>query len=467
MKKTRLAVGALVALGLGASPLQAQTFPTNDPVIQSMWQEGMEGSQVFELSQALLDSIGPRLMGSPGFDAAADWLLSRYASWGIEAEKQEYGTWCGWERGYSHIDLISPRVRTLSGMMLAWSPGTDGPIEGEVIARPLFSSPAEFEAWLPNVEGKIVATTFAEPTCREDQSWLDHATPEAFETMTEERNQGRQAFVMSTRAMGQGSVRRMEEAGAIALLSSRWSAGWGVDKIFSSPTSEVPGVHLSCEDYGLVWRLAERGQSPRIRIDAQAEFLGDVPAFNVVGRIPGTELPDEYVLLSAHLDSWDGASGATDNGTGTIMMVEAMRILKAAYPNPRRTIVVGHWGGEEQGLIGSTAFAADNSRGNRRPAGRVQPGQRDLEDRLHPHDGLHGRGCSLRPLVLGDSHRDHRPHRARHPRGAGDRRKRPHVLHLQASARVPLPVQLPGLPPVHMAHEPRHLRQDRLRRAAQ
>ena len=80
----------------------------------------------------------------------------------------------------------------------------------------------------------------------------------------------------------------------------------------------------------------------------------------MVGTIPGTELPDEYVLLSAHLDSWDGASGATDNGTGTVMMLEAMRILRAAYPNPRRTIMVGHWGGEEQGLIGSTAFAADN-----------------------------------------------------------------------------------------------------------
>lgn len=133
-----------------------------------------------------------------------------------------------------------------------------------------------------------------------------------------------------------------------------------MDKIFSSPTTGIPGVHLSCEDYGLVTRLAERGQSPRIRIDAQAEFLGEVPAFNVVGTIPGTELPDEYVLLSAHLDSWDGASGATDNGTGTVMMLEAMRILKAAYPNPRRTIMVGHWGGEEQGLIGSAAFVADN-----------------------------------------------------------------------------------------------------------
>jgi len=80
----------------------------------------------------------------------------------------------------------------------------------------------------------------------------------------------------------------------------------------------------------------------------------------VIGEIPGTELPDEYVLLSAHLDSWDAGSGATDNGSGTVMMMEAMRILKETYPNPRRTILVGHWGGEERGLIGSNAFAEDH-----------------------------------------------------------------------------------------------------------
>jgi hypothetical protein len=361
MKNTWLALALLVAQGVGTTGARAQTFPTDDPVIERMWQEGMEdGSQVFELAQALLDSIGPRLMGSPGYAAAGDWLAGKYGSWGIEAERQEYGTWRGWDRGYSHIDLISPRVRTLSGMILAWSPGTDGPIEGEVVVPPSFASAAEFAAWLPSVRGKIVALSFAEPTCREDESWIDHATPETFERMTVERDRARQAYAASQRAMGQGSAQRIEEAGAIAVLTARWSAGWGVDKIFDSPTERIPGVHLSCEDYGLVARLAERGQSPRLRIDAQAEFLGDVPAFNVVGRIPGTELPDEYVLLSAHLDSWDGASGATDNGTGTIMMAEAMRILKAAYPNPRRTILVGHWGGEEQGLVGSTAFAADN-----------------------------------------------------------------------------------------------------------
>ena len=112
---TVLALAALSGVA-GARDSAAQTFPTDDPVIRLMWEEGMgDGSQAFDLSQALMDSIGPRLMGSPAFDAAGDWLLARYAEWGIEAEKQEYGTWTGWERGYSHIDLIAPRVRSLEG----------------------------------------------------------------------------------------------------------------------------------------------------------------------------------------------------------------------------------------------------------------------------------------------------------------------------------------------------------------
>ena len=97
-----------------------------------------------------------------------------------------------------------------------------------------------------------------------------------------------------------------------------------------------------------------------LRVTADAESLGEIPVFNTIAEIRGSEKPDEYVVLSAHFDSWDGASGATDNGTGTVTMMEAMRILKAAYPNPRRTILVGHWSGEEQGLNGSRAFARDH-----------------------------------------------------------------------------------------------------------
>ena len=144
MKKTWLALPALaVALGSAApTGVGAQAFPTNDPVIREIWNQGMveENSQAYALTQALLDSIGPRLMGSPSYDAAADWVASKYEAWGIDVDRHEYGTWRGWERGVAHIDLIEPRVRTLSGTLLSWSGGTDGPVEGDVLALPTFTS---------------------------------------------------------------------------------------------------------------------------------------------------------------------------------------------------------------------------------------------------------------------------------------------------------------------------------------
>ena len=146
------------------------------------------------------------------------------------------------------------------------------------------------------------------------------------------------------------------------VLTNTWSSGWGVDRIFSAVTERTPVFDVSCEDYGLLYRLAANNQGPVAEITAESQSLGEVPSSNVIAEIRGSELPDEYVLLSAHFDSWDGGSGATDNGTGTITMLEAMRILKAVYPNPRRTILVGHWNAEEMGLVGSRAFAADNPR---------------------------------------------------------------------------------------------------------
>ncbi|MCL7968229.1 MAG: M20/M25/M40 family metallo-hydrolase [marine benthic group bacterium] len=139
-----------------------------------------------------------------------------------------------------------------------------------------------------------------------------------------------------------------------------WSEGWGANKIFDAPTREVPSFSLSCEDYGLLYRLAEDGSAPRIRVEMTAELKGEVPHDNVIAEIRGSDLPDEYVVLSAHLDSWHAASGATDNGTGTLMVLEAMRLLKAAGLTPRRTIIAGHWAAEEVGHIGSRAFTEDH-----------------------------------------------------------------------------------------------------------
>jgi len=409
----------------GVVPL---TFPSDDPVLRRIWSVGMDSSMVEKLGQVLLDSIGPRLTGSPGYASASDWVVNQYKSWGIDARREAYGTWRGWRRGLSHIDLVGPRMRSLEGTMLAWSPGTKGKaVTAEAIVLPKFEDSTEFVKWLPQARGKIVLLSPAWPTCRPSEDWYRFATPASKARMDSLVTTMQAAWAADTRdstklyrgtgrsmGLGTGTLgMRLEQAGVAGMITSRnklsgfgtgggfpgggrgpggaggpgaapagnmngggpaasvtaaarasaasqGSGGWGVIEVFETYNTVAPAMTLTCEDYSLVYRLAENGQKPMVRIDADAELLGEVPAFNTIATIRGREKPDEYVILSAHFDSWDGSSGATDNGTGTLMAMEAMRILKKVYPNPRRTIIVGHWASEEQGLNGSRAFANDH-----------------------------------------------------------------------------------------------------------
>lgn len=363
--KRHISAFALVILASWAIPtsLSAQQFPVDDPVIKAIWEEGMVNSQAYALSQILADSIGPRLPGSPAYEAGANWVIKKFNEWGIEGRKDEYGTWPAWERGVTHIDLLEPRVRSLDGMMLAWSPGTNGPVTGEAVALEGLSSPTDLDEFLGNVAGKFVVAGPAEITCRPDDNWEEYATPESFQRMQDKRSDirsGFQAMLENLDLNPRDLLTRIEEAGAAGILSSSWPGGWGVRRVFSAGTSTIPNISLGCEDFGLVHRLAVNNQSPMIRLNAESESLGTAPTFNVIGEIPGTEKPDEYIVLSAHFDTWDGGSGATDNNTGTINMMETVRILKRVYPNPKRTIIVGLWNSEEQGLNGSRAFVADH-----------------------------------------------------------------------------------------------------------
>jgi carboxypeptidase Q len=357
------AAWALAALCL-AAPLRAQTFAVEDTTLRRIWTLGMDSSRTWALAQTLTDSIGPRLNGSPGHRAGNEWLVSMYRQWGIEARNERYGTWRGWQRGTAHLDLIEPRVRTLESMVLAWSAGTNGkPVQAAVIALPDPADSAAFQAWLPAARGKFVLASQPQASCRADANVKEFATPELYDTLRAERQRARDAWTARVGRTGLNAAALHEalaRAGARGIVTSLWSQGWGVQKIFGTRVASTPVVDVSCEDYGLLWRLAERNQGPVIRLTSDARALGEVPVFNTIAVIPGSEKPDEYVMLSAHFDSWDGSSGATDNGTGTVTMLEAMRILKQVYPRPRRTIVVGHWGGEEQGLNGSRSFMADH-----------------------------------------------------------------------------------------------------------
>jgi hypothetical protein len=418
-----------LALASSALLLTGTLAAQSDPVADRIFRLGMDSSRVQSLAQTLLDSVGPRLTGSPGMKSASDWVIRSYQSWGIEARAERYGTWRGWRRGTSHIDLVQPRVRSLEGMMLAWSPGTRGrPVTAEAIVLPKFADSTEFVKWLPQARGKIVLLSPVWPTCRPSEDWIRFSTPAARAAMDTAVGLMQREWAVDrdstklyrgtgyTLALGTGTLgTRLEQAGVVGMISSRpklsgfrnpfaqpgqggpggfgggqqpaggqsargggpaagrqiptgggfgggaaGSGGWGVIEVFETYNTRTPAVTLTCEDYGLLFRLAENRQKPMVRLDLDAELLGEQPAFNTIGMIKGTEKPDEYVMLSAHFDSWDGSSGATDNGTGTLMAMEAMRILKLAYPNPKRTIMVGHWNSEEQGLNGSRAFTEDH-----------------------------------------------------------------------------------------------------------
>jgi carboxypeptidase Q len=414
--RTRLLLGGLSLLVSSGDPLAAQSFPTQDATIQNIYEEGMNHSLLKVEAHALFDSVGPRLMGTPNLRRAQDWIIDFYGSFGVDARAEEFGTWRSWERGASHIDLVEPRVRTLQGQMLGFSPGTGGEdVTLETIILPRFNDSTEFVRWLPEAEGKLVMISAGLPTCRPQDDWAANATPQSKARMdsimvTVQRDwasvgarPGEDGAAAGVRGSGYSSALgggelglRLEEAGAAGIITSRpklrWTlgggrtpesvvasaaaaeaggrrggfgagalnTGWGATEIFETYNTKTPAISLDCEDYGLVFRLTEEGDQPKLNLNLEATFLGEQPVYNVIATIPGTELPDEYVMLSAHFDSWDGSSGATDNGTGTLTMLEAVRILKEVYPNPRRTILVGHWSGEEVGIVGSSAFAEDH-----------------------------------------------------------------------------------------------------------
>lgn len=368
LRLTSLAIAAFPAL------VHSQAFRSADPVIKRMWRIGMDSSQTERLAQVLIDSIGPRLSGTPGFQSAVEWLDKTYNDWGVKVRRERYGTWRGWRAGDFHMSMIAPRVQALDVELLAWSVGTGGKaIDAEVVVIPQFADAAAATQWLGTIKGKFVLTSAPETMCRAPHELETYARTATITRLNQRRQEVQQQanaklrMLASTSAQSQQQAARsvfarLEEAGVVGMGSMLWSNGWGVNKIFGAQSEKVPSFDISCEDYGILYRLAANNQGPRIRftVDAQATPQ-EVPMFNVIAEIPGSEKPNEYVMLSAHLDSWHGAQGATDNGTGTIMMLEAMRILKAAYPNPKRTILVGHWGGEEQGTIGSRSFAEDHT----------------------------------------------------------------------------------------------------------
>ncbi|MHC5202867.1 M20/M25/M40 family metallo-hydrolase [Myroides sp. LJL119] len=335
-----------------------------DPIIQAIVKEATENSNLEQYAFELLDVIGPRLVGSPEMLQAHNWVVDKYTQLGVDAYNEQYGTWKGWQRGTTSVTLSSPRVKSLEAIQLAWSPSTvKQGVHGQVVVLPYVNNPQEFKEWLETIKGKFVMISKVYESGRPLKQWKEFATESSYQRMLDQRQGVDKNWNERIQNSGYSLSELpmiLQEAGASGILMSYWTGVIGSNRIFSATTTKIPTIDLSFEDYSLLYRLAEKGKKPTIDVKVQNTDLGIVPTYNTIAEFKGNELKDQYVVLSAHLDSWDGGTGATDNGTGIITMLEVMRILKKVLPSPKRTILVGNWGSEEQGLNGSRAFVEDH-----------------------------------------------------------------------------------------------------------
>lgn len=338
-------------------PQRAVGVPTNDDVVARLMKEGIERSHVEADLSYLTDVIGPRLSGSPEMRRANDWTQQKFREYGMDRSTLESWTFgVGWTRGPMTLRMLTPQRRELIGVSWAWSPGTNGPRSGDVVMIDARNEADFVVRFGGKIKGKWAMIGPAAIIPNPDGPALtprDSARLDTLRRALQPQNNEERRF-MPSRA---GAAMREGAAGVIADGAKEF----GLLTMSGAPNAIAPApmVVVGNETYAQFERLLRRGEHVRIEAEITNTFTRDtLQQFNTVAEIRGSEKPDEVVLVGAHLDSWDLATGATDNGTGAIGVLETARILKAAGVRPKRTIRFVLFGGEEEGLFGSQAYTA-------------------------------------------------------------------------------------------------------------
>jgi carboxypeptidase Q len=352
----------LAALAL-AAPLQAQSAvdTSGSGVLMT---EAVERSEVMENLRYLSDVIGPRLSGSPGMRRANEWTAERFRDYGLTVALEPFDFGVTWERGPLSLRVVAPFDRAITGHSWAWTAGTEGKTrKGPVVLVDLSTrdSVARYRdrvpgAWvLPKPSNPVWNPDGPPPTPQDSEQVA--AIVAARATLTADTSA---AAVLERRQFQIDLPYLLKEAGALGTLVDGGKEH-ALMTMSGSPNrvSPLPNIVVSHEDYTLLERLVQRGVVPRLEGRVE-NTLGKsrVRQWNTVAEIKGSEWPGQVVILGAHLDSWDLGTGVTDNGAGSTVVLEAARVLARSGLKPRRTIRFILFGGEEQGLIGSRAYAA-------------------------------------------------------------------------------------------------------------
>jgi carboxypeptidase Q len=363
----------LLAVLLALVPVLALAEePVDLGMVSRIRDEGFRRSQALQVVRHLSDEIGYRTTGSPAMKQANEWTRDQLAAWGLRnARLEPYSFGRGWSYSRALVQVLRPYEITLAALPKAWTPGTEtGPVRGALMIVSI-EAEKDFEQYRGKLAGKILLVGELRDLVKEPYALTPRRlTPEAMDELSlytgpEERDplesaKRRQEMQKLRRAL----YRFLREEKALALLDNS-EYDWGILRAGrgGSPDPDEPlgppSVVLSAEDYNRLHRLVSAGREVEVEVDVRARFhADDLNAYNTIAEIPGTDRKEEIVMLGAHLDSYQGGTGATDNAAGCAVMMEAVRILQTLGVQPRRTIRIALWSGEEQGLLGSRAWVS-------------------------------------------------------------------------------------------------------------
>ncbi|HVW77538.1 MAG TPA: M20/M25/M40 family metallo-hydrolase [Alloacidobacterium sp.] len=371
-----------------ATPAYEQSQPATENIDLTMYQrireEGLQHSHIMEYASALTDDIGPRLTGSPNMAKANAWTRDQLTAMGcVNAHLEDWGEFgMGWQQLNTWVRMTSPDTAVFIAQATPWSPSTNGPVSGEAVYVNI-QNEKDFDQYKGKLAGKIVLLGEMRDVPPVDKALFERYTDKELEELANYQVSDRSGRDMQARLRTYMQRYKLvdkiaeflaDEKAAAVIRPSRDGkngggsggtifddngAALGRQPYLADHKVKVPVVVMAIENYGRVFRLLQAHVPVTIEMDVETKFTGDHEhGYDTVAEIPGTDpkLKDEVVMVGGHLDSWIAGTGATDNGAGSVVAMEVMRILKALNVQPRRTIRIALWSGEEEGLFGSRGY---------------------------------------------------------------------------------------------------------------
>jgi hypothetical protein len=369
--------------------------PATESLDLNMYQrirdEGLNRSRVMEFATALMDGIGPRLTGSPNLKKANEWTRDTLTKIGLEnAHLEDWGEFgLGWQQLNTWARMVAPDTAVLIVQATPWSPSTPGPVTGDVVFVNI-QNEKDFDQYNGKLAGKVVLYGPMREVPPVDKALFDRYTQKELEEIAEfpvnasagglspEMQVRLRAYLDRQKLIDKVAQFFYDEKVAAVLEPSRDSkngggsggtlfddngATLGRTPYVADKRVKIPVAVAAIESYGRLFRLIQAHVPVSVQIDVETNFTGEHEhGYNTVAEIPGTDprLKDQIVMVGGHLDSWIAGTGATDNGAGTVVAMEAVRILKALDVKPRRTIRIALWTGEEQGIFGSRGYVTQH-----------------------------------------------------------------------------------------------------------